>query len=144
MIIITYIIKIYTFYIIHSEHIMLPPMLVECRLGLGHVMAHFALELWLLDMSLGVRQDSALVFVSKSTKTGPAVISFLCEITDISTNIRQFESLHPEMFLLPLLAWKRHWMKVYGREVRPSSSLNQDVNFLYFPLRRVALWAART
>ena len=67
---------------------MFPPVLVQCHLCLGHVMADFTLEFELLDMSLGIREDSALVLVTEATKTGHrAVFSFLGQINQISTNI---------------------------------------------------------
>ena len=49
---------------------MFPPLLVQCTLYIGHVMADFTLEFELLDMSLGMREDSALVFVTEATKKG--------------------------------------------------------------------------
>ena len=67
---------------------MLPPVLVQCHLCLCHVMANFTPEFDLLHMSLGMREDSAVVFVTEATKTGhKAVISFLGQIYQISTNI---------------------------------------------------------
>ena len=86
---------------------MLPPVLVQCCLCLCHVMANFTLEFDLLNISLGMREDSAVVFVTEATKTGhTAVISFLGQIFQISTNIGQLEGLLPEMLLLHLFGFK--------------------------------------
>ena len=52
-------------YITLSFKSMFPPLLVQCTLYIGHVMADFTLEFELLDMSLGMREDSALVFVTE-------------------------------------------------------------------------------
>ena len=69
-------------------------------------MANFTPEFYILHMSLGVSEDSASMFVTEATKTGPAVISFLGQIYQISTNIGQLEDLLPEMPLLLLFGFK--------------------------------------
>ena len=63
---------------------MLPQFVfVQCPHGLCTVLANFTLILYVRDMSLGVSQDSAVMFVAETT----AVVSFLCQILHISINL---------------------------------------------------------